>query len=91
MIGDVMREWDGKLKSSKENIYKISINISGFIDGEAELRIDGNDGSIFRENLTHDVNLELSSEYYSNCIYVIYKPCSVEKGRLRILCRFYNL
>ncbi len=76
----------------KKSVYKISIVISGQIDGTAEIQLaDRGNKMGSPHTIKGKVDLDLSGDWYENTCLLLYEPSQVTSGTLKIKYKFHTL
>ncbi len=76
---------------SQRNIHSISIEISGDIDGKAEM-IQLMGGAPYNtQNVDKSFKFRWGGDWYSDSAIIIYTPSRVTKGKLKIAYRFNEI
>ncbi|NMF61594.1 hypothetical protein [Brasilonema octagenarum] len=69
------------------NVYLISIQVTGQLDGTASLTIDGR--TSVSDKMHNNVNFKWENDWYSD-VAVIHQPIDVKSGKLTISYRFFG-
>ncbi len=76
----------------QEHIHSIDFEVTGEISGTAELRIGATDTTVYQTYEIEEghVNVNYSGDWYSDKIFVAYRPTGLKEGHLKIHYRFYG-
>ena len=91
-VPDVTRQSELVLhpRAHQNSIYGISIRVSGQIEGNAQLVILDGGGKQYRVfELSGDVDVDFTGDWYSDEVALAYKPIQVRGGILKLRYSFY--
>ena len=74
-----------------KNVYALTINVTGNIDGTAEIYLMLNGKPYKPEIISGNVNVKWGGDWYSNDALIVYKANDVNKGKLSIGYTFSTL
>ena len=72
------------------NIYLISIQVAGKLDGAASIALMMNGKPYLSEKMHNSVNFQWEYDWYSDTAVIQYNPIDVKSGKLSISCRFFG-
>lgn len=72
------------------NVYLISIQVTGKLDGTASIALMMNGKPYLSEKMHNSVNFQWEYDWYSDVAVIQYKPIDVKSGKLTIYYRFFD-
>lgn len=72
------------------SIYSINIQVTGKLDGTANIGLTMNGKPYLSEKMHNSVNFQWEYDWYSDVAVIQYKPIDVKSGKLTISYRFFG-